>query len=103
MRTDKTGFQNVLAEAFRNLTLCLGGIFLIHPVKDELVRIIMKSMEEVYRDADRKADRLGRHMPEKRKIKKAAKPHPAVEHFLNLLESSRKETGKGVSDHETTA
>ena len=99
---DRNGFQNVLAEAFKNLTLCLGGIFLVHPVRDELVWIIMKSMEEVYRDACRKTNKL-EERPKEQKIRKEARPHPAVEKFLNMLESSRKEPGKGVSSHETTA
>ena len=90
---DKDKFQQVLADAFRNLTLCFGGIFLIHPVKDELVWVIMKSIEEVYRDACRKANKL-EQQPAEQKTGEADKPHPAIEKFLSLLESSRKKTSK---------
>ena len=85
----KDKIQQVLADSFRNLTLCFGGIFLIHPVKDELIWVMMKSIEEVYLDACKKIDRLENQSKEKGvKGNVDSKPHPAIEKFLNLLESS---------------
>ncbi|MEW6557192.1 MAG: hypothetical protein AB1349_07550 [Elusimicrobiota bacterium] len=86
---DKDKFQQVINDAFRNLTLCFGGIFLIHPVKDELIWVMMKSIEEVYLDACRKIDKL-QHLSAKEKNSKnkiSSESHPAIEKFLKKLES----------------
>lgn len=94
----KDKFQQVLADSFRNLILCFGGIFLIHPVKDELIWIMMKSIEEVYLDAYKKIDKLENQSLKEGNLKeKPSKPHPAIEKLLKVIDSprSKSETGKG--------
>ena len=78
--------RKLIDEAFRNLTLCFGGIFIVHPVKDELVWLIMKSIEEVYVTTCKNIKRTNENSSSKIN-QKEKKPHPAVEKFLSKIES----------------
>jgi len=88
----KDKFQQVLSDAFKNLTLCFGGIFLIHPIKDEVVWIMMKSIEEVYLDACRRVEKIDKTSLKEKTPKQELnnKTHPAIEKLLQVLDSGQK-------------
>lgn len=89
---DRDKLQEIITDAFRSLTLCFGGIFLIHPIKDEVIWIMMKSIEEVYLDACRKAEKIDRLIDKGKAVKQDTdkKPHPAIEKLLHKLDSYQK-------------
>lgn len=74
---------------FQDITLCLGGIFLLNQVDDELIRTIANSLEEIYEDSINTLKILNSDsavIPEK---PKELKPHPAIEKFLIRLEKDK--------------
>lgn len=79
--------REILKLTFRDLTLCLGGVFLVHRVKDDLIWIILKSVEEIYDNALKSLKEIGSDGSEEDFSGDAElKPHPAIERFLARLE-----------------
>ena len=65
---------------FREVVLCLGGIFAVRDCEDDLVRQVTRSLGHVYR---RNRQRLiGRHPGRGEPIRRPLAPHPAVEELL---------------------
>jgi hypothetical protein len=69
---------------FREIVLCLGGIFAVHEVDDAIVWQVTKSLDRIYqrtrarlleRDSSSDSD-----VPQRR-----ANPHPAVEDLLTRI------------------
>ena len=66
---------------FREIVLCLGGIFAIHEVDDALVWRVTKSLEHLYhRSRERLGQRPGK--PARDPFSRRLTPHPAVEDLL---------------------
>ena len=65
---------------FREVVLCLGGIFAVRDCQDDLVRQVTRSLGHVYR---RNRQRLIRRQPDHREsVRRPLAPHPAVEELL---------------------
>ena len=71
-------------DTFKDITLCLGGIFLTHKVKDKVIWEIANSIEDIYyKTMGKLEDTLGSGImfyPED-EVKKLH-PHPAIEGLL---------------------
>jgi hypothetical protein len=69
---------------FREIVLCLGGIFAVHEVDDALVWQVTKSLDRIYqRTRARLLEREGAvegDAPQRR-----VNPHPAVEDLLSRI------------------
>lgn len=87
-------YMDVINDAFRSLALCFGGIFLIHPIKNEVIWLMMKSMEEIYintcKDIEKLSDGSIKDKPQNTDL---SEPHPAVEKLLKIVESNRNQVG----------
>ena len=69
---------------FRELILCLGGIFAVQEVDDTLVWQVTKSFDVIYQRS--RARILQREGPgEKGMPRRRAGPHPAVEDLLTRI------------------
>lgn len=76
---------------FKDLTLCLGGIFLLNQTEDKLIWTIAESLEEIYENSLKALKRLNPESPVKKKLTKDLNPHPAIEKFLARLEKEKRE------------
>lgn len=77
----------LLNNTFRDISLCLGGIFLTHKTDDKLIWEIANSIEDIYyKHMDRLETILGSGVifdleEDKRKLH----PHPAIEGLLRTI------------------
>lgn len=77
----------LLNNTFRDISLCLGGIFLTHKTDDKLIWEIANSIEDIYyKQMDRLETILGSGVifdleEDKRKLH----PHPAIEGLLRTI------------------
>jgi len=78
----ETQLSLVLTDTFQEIALCLGGIFLTHGARSDLVRAVMTSLGEIYEKALESSGATSATGTE-------ARLHPAVEEFLRRLEESR--------------
>lgn len=62
---------------FREIVLCLGGIFAVHGCDDVLVRQVARSLEQLYERA-----RARRVQPPHAPRRAPPSPHPAIEALL---------------------
>lgn len=69
---------------FREIVLCLGGIFAVHEVDDAIIWQVTKSLDRIYqRTRARVLERDGtseNDVPQRR-----VNPHPAVEDLLSRI------------------
>jgi hypothetical protein len=74
-------------DTFKDIALCLGGIFLTHKAKDKLIWEIANSIEDIYYKAmGRLEDTLGSGiMFDLEGGKKDIHPHPAIEGLLKII------------------
>lgn len=74
-------------ETFKDIALCLGGIFLVHKTKDRLIWEITNSLEDIYyRSLTKLGDIYGTDFIFDRfEDKDILHPHPAIEGLLKLL------------------
>ena len=72
---------------FKDIALCLGGIFLTHKAKDKLIWEIANSLEDIYyKSMDRLEATLGsRIIFDLKDDKKSLHPHPAIEDLLKNI------------------
>jgi len=69
---------------FREIVLCLGGIFATHEVDDALVWQVTKSLDHIYERARTRV--LERESSgETDSAQRRMEPHPAVEHLLTRI------------------
>lgn len=78
---------DLLNSTFKDIALCLGGIFLTHEAKDRLIWDIANSVEDIYYKAVDKLEALlgSGVMFSMEKEKKDLHPHPAVENLLRNI------------------
>jgi hypothetical protein len=74
-------------DTFKDITLCLGGIFLTHKVKDKIIWEIANSIEDIYyKTMGKLEDTLGSGiMFDSRNETKKLHPHPAIEGLLKVI------------------
>jgi hypothetical protein len=74
-------------DTFKDIALCLGGIFLTHKAKDKLIWEIANSIEDIYYKAmGRLEDTLGSGiMFDLETHRKDLHPHPAIEGLLRVI------------------
>jgi hypothetical protein len=77
----------LLNDTFRDISLCLGGIFLTHKADDKLIWEIANSIEDIYyKQMDRLESILGSGVIfDIEADKKDLHPHPAIEGLLKTL------------------
>ncbi|MCM8782215.1 MAG: hypothetical protein NC828_04125 [Candidatus Omnitrophica bacterium] len=76
----------LLNNTFKDITLCLGGIFLTQKVNDKLIWEITNSIEDIYyRSIDRLESILGSGVIFDLDEPKDLHPHPAIEGLLRVL------------------
>lgn len=77
----------VFNDTFKDITLCLGGIFLTHKVKDKVVWEIANSIEDIYyKTMGRLEDTLGSGIIfDLHEEVKKLHPHPAIEGLLKVI------------------
>lgn len=74
-------------ETFKDIALCLGGIFLIHKTKDRVIWEIANSLEDIYYRSMAelgeiyKTDFIFNHYEDKDILR----PHPTIEGLLRVL------------------
>jgi hypothetical protein len=73
--------------AFKDITLCLGGIFLARSVKDKTIWETANSIEDIYyKTMAGLEDSLGSGIRfDLTEDKKGLHPHPAIESLLNTI------------------
>ncbi len=81
--------QRVVVDLLRESALVVGGLVALHEVEDEFIWQLMRSLHVIGR---RSLRRLARRRPARRAdpqtMQVPARPHPAVEEFLNRLRSA---------------
>ena len=77
----------LLNSTFRDISLCLGGIFLTHKTDDKLIWEIANSIEDIYyKHMDKLETILGAGIIfDIEADKKDLHPHPAIEDLLKTL------------------
>jgi len=76
----------LLNDTFKEIALCLGGIFLTYKTDDKLIWEIANSLEDIYyRSADRLESILGSGVIFDLNDPKDLHPHPAIEGLLRIL------------------
>lgn len=65
---------------FREVVLCLGGIFAVRDCQDDLVRQVTRSLGHVYRRNRQRL--LSRESGNGETARRPIEPHPAVEELL---------------------
>jgi hypothetical protein len=97
--------KNLMEDTFREITFCLGGIFLAKNIPDDLVWEITNSVEDIYYNTLEKADSLfppegppkgaaevsvpvGPEAPVGSTVspRKGFSPHPAIDMFMEVLD-----------------
>lgn len=89
MEENNSQLYKFINSIFQDITLCLGGIFLLNQVNDELIWIIANSLEEIYEDSLNTLKVLNFDSRNKQGKSKELKPHPAIEKFLVRLEREK--------------
>jgi hypothetical protein len=89
MKENNTQVYKFINSIFQNITLCLGGIFLLNQVNDKLIWTIANSLEEIYEDSLNTLKILNFDSKIKQESPKELKPHPAIEKFLLRLEKEK--------------
>ncbi len=79
MRTTAPAHVDDIDRLFREIVLCLGGIFAAHDCEDAVIRQGMRSLERIY---DRACARRQQHAAPRKSSRSRIAPHPAVEEFL---------------------
>ncbi|MCD6579432.1 hypothetical protein J7L48_08135 [bacterium] len=74
-------------DTFKDITLCLGGIFLTHKVREKVIWEIANSIEDIYyKTMGRLEDTFGSGiMPDLESNKKEIHLHPAIEGLLKII------------------
>ena len=87
----KNRVHKLITLSFRDLILCLGGIFVIHQLDEDLIHLITIGVEEIYEESLEKLKRL-RLQDKGKETKKndQLKPHPEVERLLTKLMADSK-------------
>ena len=77
----------LLNNTFKDIALCLGGIFLTHKSDDKLIWEIANSIEDIYyKSMDRLETILGAGIIfDLKEDKKNLHPHPAIEGLLRTI------------------
>ena len=69
----------------REVTLCLGGVFAVHEVPDEVVWRTAKSLDQIF---ERFTDRVSTaDDPSKSPSQRKFRPHPAIEELLRNIKN----------------
>ena len=87
----KNKVHKLITLSFRDLILCLGGIFVIHQLDEDLIHLITIGVEEIYEEALEKLTRL--KLQDNGKVTQkddSLIPHPEVERFLTKLMANSK-------------
>jgi len=90
--TIKERIHELITFSFRDLILCLGGIFLIHQLDEDLVKVITMAVEQIYEETVEHLNKLKLpHNGKKTHYKEEfLKPHPEIERFLTKLAANSK-------------
>lgn len=93
----KDKVQELITLSFRDLILCLGGIFIIHQLDDDLVGVITMGVEQIYEETLQNLDKLklkqnGKKAPMDNSL--SLKPHPVIERFLSKLSVNNRKHNK---------
>ena len=83
----------VVREMCREIILCLGGVFAVHEVPDDVVWQIAKSLDQIFQKALSKA-RLEKNVLDNGIPEKKYQPHPAIQHVLGRLQANHPEEGE---------
>ncbi len=77
----------LINDTFKDISLCLGGIFLTHSVEDKLVWVIANAVEELYYKSLARLEVLTglKVVFDSRIDKKDLQPHPAIEGLLEAI------------------
>ena|SRR3989338_9101960 len=80
-------YYELLNSIFKDITLCLGGIFLLHKTDDRLVWEIANSIEGIYyKSMDRLESITGSGVVfDLNNGNKDLHPHPAIENLLKTI------------------
>lgn len=86
-QAEKHKIYDLLNTTFKDIALCLGGIFLTHKAKDKLIWEITDSIEDIYYESmDKLESILGAGiMFDLESHKNDLHPHPAIEKLLKTI------------------
>ncbi|KPK42930.1 MAG: hypothetical protein AMJ78_00795 [Omnitrophica WOR_2 bacterium SM23_29] len=86
-RSQEHQIYELLNNTFKDIALCLGGIFLTHKTDDKLIWEIASSIEDIYyKSMDRLETILGSGIIfDLKDDKKSLHPHPAIEDLLKTI------------------
>jgi len=88
MRSDQEEkMYELVNTAFKEIALCLGGIFITYKTSDKVIHQIANSIEDIYyKTMGALEQTLGRGVFfDTRKRESRPHPHPAIESLLNAL------------------
>ena len=77
--------SKVVKEMCRETVLCLGGIFAVHEVADDVVWQTAKSLDIIFQNAIAKVSSQGVSIEDKIPERRF-KPHPAIQEILENLD-----------------
>lgn len=81
---EKANLEETVKETFREIVLCLGGIFAVHEVEDDMVWQVAKSLDIIFKKGfSRIRQEAGN--AEKEIPRRKYEPHPAIEQLLHNL------------------
>ena len=75
----------IVKNAFRDIVICLGGIFLLHRVSNDAIYSISNAVEEIYNATMKKLAKLNSADVKKAVENKKIDMHPAIEKLLEKI------------------
>ena len=84
MNEKHSHIPDIVREMCREIIICLGGVFAVHEVPDDLIWQIAKSLDRIFQKT---LAVLGEeeNIPENGIPERKYQPHPAIQHVLERL------------------
>lgn len=84
MDTEEIDELGIVREMCRETIICLGGIFAVHEVPDDVIWQIAKSLDQIFQRTLTKVSK--EEIPEETVPERKFQPHPAIQQVLGRLE-----------------